>query len=110
MRRMTSLVLVATLAVLTAAPLAQQQFDRKKVPPPGPTPVLRVPTWTPSKLANGAQLIVSERKGLPLISMSITFVGGTRQFETPAKVGLASFTTAMLREGTKTRDGEALAL
>ena len=110
MRRMTTFVLAATLAAFSAAPLAQQQFDRKKIPAPGPTPVLRVPTWTTSKLANGAQLIVSERKGLPLISMSITFVGGTRQFETPGKVGVASFTTAMLREGTKTRDGEALAL
>ena len=110
MRRMTTFVLAATLAASTAAPLAQQQFDRKKVPAPGPTPVLRVPTWTTSKLANGAQLIVSERKGLPLVSMSITFIGGTRQFEAPAKVGVAAFTTAMLREGTKTRDGEALAL
>src|SRR5918993_1741726 len=109
MRRTTTFVLAATLAAFSAAPLAQQ-FDRKKIPAPGPTPVLRVPTWTPSKLANGAQLIVSERKGLPLISMSITFVGGTRQFETPGKVGVASFTTAMLREGTKTPDGEALAL
>ena len=110
MRRMTSFVLAATLATFSAAPLAQQQFDRTKVPAPGPKPVLRVPTWTTGKLANGAQLIVSERKGLPLISMSITFVGGTRQFETADKVGVASFTTAMLREGTKTRDGEALAL
>ena len=110
MRRMTSLVLAATLAVFTAAPLAQQQFDRKKVPAPGPKPVLRVPAWTTSKLASGAQLIVSERKGLPLVSMNMTFVGGTRQFETPGKVGVAGFTTAMLREGTKTRDGEALAL
>ncbi len=110
MRRMTTFVLAATLAAFSAAPLAQQPFDRKKVPAPGPTPVLRVPAWTTSKLANGAQLIVSERKGLPLISMSITFVGGTRQFETPGKVGVAGFTTAMLREGTRTRDGEALAL
>jgi len=110
MRRMTTFVLAATLAVATAAPRAQQSFDRKKVPEPGPTPVLRVPTWTTSKLANGAQLIVSERKGLPLISMSITLVGGTRQFEAPGKVGVAAFTSAMLREGTKTRDGEALAL
>ena len=110
MGRMTTFVLAATLAAFSGAPLAQQQFDRQKIPAPGPTPVLRVPTWTTSKLANGAQLIVSERKGLPLVSMSITFVGGTRQFETPAKVGVAGFTTAMLREGTKTRDGEALAL
>jgi predicted Zn-dependent peptidase len=110
MRRMTTLVLAATFAAFSAAPLAQQQFDRKKVPDPGPTPVLRVPTWTTDRLANGAELIVSERKGLPLVSLSITLVGGTRQFEAATKVGVAGFAASMLREGTKTRDGEALAV
>ena len=109
MRRMTTYLAAVALAISVAAPLAQQ-LDRTKPPTPGPTPELRVPTWTTSKLANGAQLIVSERKGLPLVWMSITFVGGTRQFEPAGKTGVAGFTTAMLREGTKTRDGEALAL
>ena len=109
MRRITSLVMAGVLAAFTAAPLAQQ-LDRSKPPAPGKLPELRVPTWTTSKLANGAQLIVSERKGLPLISFSITFVGGTRQFEPADKTGVAGFATSMLREGTKTRDGEALAL
>ena len=39
---------------------AQQGLDRKKIPPAGPTPVLRVPTWTKGALANGADVIVSE--------------------------------------------------
>jgi zinc protease len=109
MRRITTFAVAVVIAALTTAPLAQQ-LDRTKPPAPGKTPELRVPTWTTGTLANGAQLIVSERKGLPLISLSITFVGGTRQFEPAAKVGVAGFTTSMLREGTKTRDGEALAL
>lgn len=109
MRRITATIVAAALAASVAAPVAQQ-LDRSKPPTPGKTPELRVPTWTTGKLANGAQLIVSERKELPLISMNITFVGGTRQFEAADKVGVAGFTTSMLREGTKTRDGEALAL
>ena len=49
-----------------------------------------MPTWTKTVLANGATLIVSERPGLPLVSFSITFVGGANQFETgrPARSGV----------------------
>ncbi len=107
MRRLMSLVAVSILSVSVAAPFAQQ-LDRKKVPPAGKPPVLQVPTWTTMKLSNGAQLVVSERKGLPLVSFTISFYGGANQFERPGRVGIASLTAAMMREGTKTRDGEAL--
>ena len=72
------------------------------------TPELRVPTWTKRPLANGAELIVSEKHDLPLVSLSITFLGGADQFEGTGREGLASITAAMLNEGTTTRDGEAL--
>ena len=87
---------------------AQQGIDRKKIPPAGPMPVLSVPTWTKGALANGADLIVSEKHDLPLISFSITFLGGDDQFEPAGRQGAASLTAALLSEGTKTRDGEAL--
>ena len=58
--------------------------------------------------SNGAELIVSEKHDLPLVSFSITFLGGADQFETADKRGVASLTASMLSEGTKTRDGEAL--
>jgi zinc protease len=87
---------------------AQQAVDRKKVPPPGPPPVLRVPAWTKSALSNGADLIVSEKHDLPLISFSITFLGGADQFEPAGRQGAASVAAALLSEGTRTRDGEAL--
>ena len=89
---------------------AGAQFDRKQLPPVGKPPELRVPVWTTSKLSNGAQLIVSQRKDLPLVSFTITFIGGSNQFEKADRRGTAAFTTAMLREGTKTRSGEQLAL
>lgn len=117
MRRSISVVAAVVLSAVTA-PLAQSrttpvspagQFDRKKVPTPGKTPALRVPVWTTMKLSNGAQLIVSERKGLPLVSFTISFVGGANQFERAGRTGLAALTASMMREGTRTRDGEALA-
>jgi predicted Zn-dependent peptidase len=101
-------VALAAALCLSITASAQQGLDRKKIPPSGPTPVLRVPAWSKSALANGAELIVSEKHDLPLISLSITFLGGDNQFEPAGRKGVASLTAALLSEGTKTRDGEAL--
>lgn len=105
-----ALALAAALVITFAniAAVAQQTLDRTKVPTPGETPVLRVPTWTKTQLANGATLIVSERHNLPLVSFTITFVGGSNQFETAGKRGLASLTTSMMSEGTTTKTGDQI--
>jgi zinc protease len=117
MRRHLSIAPALAFTLLALAPLSSetilaraQQLDRTKPPVPGKVPELKVPTWTTGKLSNGAQLIVAERRGLPLISFSITFIGGANQFEKADKLGIAAFTTAMMREGTKTRDADTLAL
>src|SRR6185503_21264881 len=103
-----ALALAAALVISLAniAALAQQTLDRTVVPAPGATPVLRVPTWTKTQLANGATLIVSERHNLPLVSFSINFIGGGNQFEPGGKRGVASLTTSMLSEGTTTKTGD----
>ena len=106
-RRRFATVALLVVAISTAA-AAQQAFDRKKVPAPGRTPDLRVPTWTKSTLSNGADFIVSEKHDLPLVSFSITLLGGASQFEAADRTGLASMTASMMSEGTKSRDGEAL--
>ena len=67
-----------------------------------------MPTWTKTTLANGAELIVSQKRDLPLVSVNIAFHGGSLQFEDPAKLGVASFAAAMLSEGTATRSGDQL--
>lgn len=103
-----ALVIVLAVALVPAALGARQALDRSKIPPPGKTPELRVPTWTKTTLPNGAELIVSEKHDLPLVSFSILFAGGADQFETADKRGLASIAASMLAEGTTTRDGEAL--
>jgi zinc protease len=93
-----------------SSPAGQGHLDRKVPPTPGKVPELRVPKWTTTKLSNGALLIVAERHDLPLVSFAINFVGGTNQFEKPDKLGVAAFTAQMMREGTTTKDAEALAL
>lgn len=105
---MKRFIAVAVLLLVSAAPSAQQTLDRKKVPAPGKTPELRVPSWAKSTLANGAELLVAEKHDLPLISFSITFLGGADQFEPAGKQSVASLTAALLSEGTKSRDAEAL--
>lgn len=109
-RQNKALALAAALVISLAnlAALAQQPLDRTKIPPPGPTPVLHVPTWTKTQLANGATLIVSERHNLPLVSFSITFLGGSNQFEPAGRRGVASMTASMLAEGTTTRTGDQI--
>jgi len=99
----------ALMAVVLSLDIhARQALDRTKIPPPRPTPDLRVPTWTKATLASGADLVVSEKHDLPIVSFSLTFLGGANQFEPAARTGLASITAAMMSEGTRTRDGEAL--
>jgi zinc protease len=85
-----------------------QTLDRSKQPPIGKVPELRVPTWTKAKLSNGAELIVSEKHDLPLVSFSITLLGGSDQFETAERRGVGSLAAAMMSEGTKTRNGDDL--
>ena len=102
------LAVTLTLASFSSAAQAQQPLDRTKIPPPGKTPQLQVPTWTRTSLSNGATLIVSERHALPLVSFSITFLGGANQFEPADRRGLGSMTSSMLTEGTTTRTGDQL--
>jgi predicted Zn-dependent peptidase len=107
-KRLLALAAALIISVANIASLAQQTLDRTKVPAAGPTPELHVPAWTKTQLSNGATLIVSERHNLPLVSFSITFLGGANQFEAAGKRGVASMTASMLTEGTKTRTGDQL--
>src|SRR4029079_8901206 len=107
-RKALALAAALVISLANIAALAQQTLDRTVVPPPGPTPVLRVPTWTKTQLANGATLIVSERHNLPLVSFTITFLGGSNQFEPAGKRGVAAMAATMLIAGTTTKSGDQL--
>jgi zinc protease len=106
MRRLSVIVLAAALVPVGLG--ARQALDRSKIPPPGKAPELRVPKWTKTTLANGADLIVSEKHDLPLVSFSMIVLGGADQLEQADKRGVAGIAASMLSEGTTTRDGEAL--
>jgi zinc protease len=105
-RRLAALALLVASAA--ALPAQGAKLDRDKVPAPAPTPVTRIPSWTRVRLANGADLVVSVKKDLPLVAFTLSIVGGATTFETADKVGLANFTAQMLSEGTTTRSADDL--
>lgn len=109
----SSLSVLLVLGALSASPIAAQarqasKLDRTKIPEAGKAPELRVPAWSKARLSNGADFIFSQKRGLPLVSVTINFLGGSLQHEDPAKLGTASFTAQMLSEGTTTRSGDDL--
>jgi predicted Zn-dependent peptidase len=105
-------LVVALASALPAVGAAQAtkvaSLDRAAVPIAGQTPELHVPSWSKQSLANGAQLVVSERHGLPLVYVSVNLIGGAAQFEPADKPGLATFVSSMMLEGTTTRTGDQL--
>ena len=114
MNTMRTRVLALATTLLLAAPsvlpaqAGPSKIDRSTPPAPGAPRALHVPAWTHITLANGAQLVVSPKHDLPLVSFTITWVGGADQYEPAAKTGLAGMTAAMLSEGTATRTGDQL--
>ena len=99
--------LALTLASI-APQLAAQKLDRDKAPTVGKAPSLKVPTWTKTKLANGAELIVVEKHDLPLVAMNIDFIGGASNYEAADKLGVATLSAQMLSEGTKSKTADQL--
>lgn len=97
------------LAVMTVASSARAQtLDRDKAPVAGNSPTLKVPTWTKTKLANGAELIVVQKHDLPLVAVNIDFVGGSSNYEPADRTGVAALAAQMLSEGTKTKTADQL--
>lgn len=107
--RLTQFAFSAAIAAAFATNAgAQGKLDRNVVPPAGPAPAITIPSWSKVKLANGADLIVSVKKDLPLIAFTIGFIGGSTTYEPFDKPGVGSFTAQMLSEGTATRTADEL--
>jgi len=60
------------------------------------------------KLKGGLKLLVRENHNLPLVAMSMAWLGGTRS-ETPATNGISELTARLLTKGTKNRDAMTIA-
>ncbi|MCH7343421.1 insulinase family protein [Pelomonas sp. CA6] len=81
---------------------------RKTQPKAGRAPTLRLPEGERFQLANGLTVIHVARPGLPLVSASLVLRAG-QTANPPKHPGLASFTAAMLQQGTRTRSAQQIA-
>jgi zinc protease len=75
---------------------------RAQAPKPGPARRLQLATPQSVQLGNGLTVILSERRGLPVVAANLVVRTGSDANPTD-RPGLANFTAAMLDEGTTTR-------
>lgn len=83
------------------------------LPEPGSLPqAVKKPQGEPKPvrvvLENGMRLIVKENHGIPGVSMTAAFLGGTR-LETPGKWGISGFAADTLTRGTEKRTAAQIA-
>ena len=116
MRNACRFAVLTGVFVMTGANASAQRkptkstVDRTLVPTAGVDPTAKIPIWTVSTLSSGARLVVVERHALPLITLSMNFVGGANQFDPADKPGVGSLTAAMMTEGTTARSGDEVSL
>jgi zinc protease len=81
---------------------------RNEPPTPGPAKALQVPVPETAQLANGVTLILSTRRGLPVVAANLVVKSGsdTNPSDMP---GLANFTVALLDQGTAARSAVQIA-
>jgi zinc protease len=81
---------------------------RNEVPKPAAARPLQIATPLSETLANGLTLILSERRGLPIVAANLVLKTGS-DANPLDKSGLANFVAAMLDEGTSTRNSLQIA-
>jgi len=103
--------MLLVLSVLTIAAVSHtlaQKADRSKPPELGAPPSLSLPPIQKATLSNGIPVIVVEKHSVPVLQMSLTLRAGS-VLEGPDKIGLASLTAAMLKEGAGDKSSLELA-
>jgi zinc protease len=81
---------------------------RNEVPKPGPAARLQIATPETAQLANGLTLILSPRRGLPVVAANLVIRSGSDS-NPPDMPGLANFTVSMLDQGTMARTAVQIA-
>jgi zinc protease len=107
---------VANLSPTTVAPPAKglkavpSTVDRSLgLPKVDSFPQLRFPALARATLSNGLKVLLAERRGLPIVQMSMEFRGAGYASDRGRKLGTAGFTLAMLDEGAGNHDALAYA-
>ena len=69
---------------------------------------MQLPPFDEATLSSGLQIVVVENHRLPLVSISLTMLGGASH-DPAGKEGLASLTSDLLLRGTTTRSADDIA-
>ncbi|TZF90233.1 insulinase family protein [Lysobacter lacus] len=93
----------------TAFKVTASDIDRKKgVPTVDRFPDLTFPNVQRGHLKNGIEVVLAERHSVPVVNVSLQFDAGYAS-DAGGKLGAASFTSAMLDEGTAKLDSVQIA-
>lgn len=103
---LTATTLLLGLAV--ALPLEAQRPDRSKRPEVGPAPDLELPPVERFTLSNGLEVLLMEKRGLPLVQVNLHVRAGSVR-DDAARLGLADLAADMLDEGAAGLDALTLA-
>jgi zinc protease len=88
---------------------AKDEFDRSKMPPNGPNPVVKVPAFWKKDWPNGVKFIGTQNTELPTVTLSVKIPGGhLLNANDLSKAGLASFFTDMMNDDTKNYTAEQM--
>ncbi|MDO1528385.1 pitrilysin family protein [Fulvimonas sp. R45] len=93
-------LLSGLMTLATGAQAASPPAERfpGEPPPPGPAPVLRLPVPQQHTLANGLQVVVARREGLPLVTAHLIVRAGS-ETDPAGEAGLAALTATLLTRG-----------
>jgi predicted Zn-dependent peptidase len=107
---------VANLPATTVPPPAKNlkalasTVDRSLgVPTSNEVPALRFPAVTRATLSNGMKVVLAERRGLPIVKLSVEFKGAGYASDHGRKPGTTGFTLRMLEQGAGSYDAQAYA-
>jgi zinc protease len=99
--RLTSILALASLNVLTAVPARSAESP----PKPGPPRTITFPTPSEMRLENGLRVIVLPRHNVPLIAVGLIVKTGS-EMDPPSRSGVANLVAAMVEQSnTDARTG-----
>lgn len=101
-------VKVADLAPAGAPVTLLPEGQRAALPQPGPDVAPSTPAVADFRLANGLRVLVAPTSGVPLVSARLNISAGTASDPT-GKAGVATLTSALLTQGTKTKSAPEIA-